>query len=311
MQAKSIPRPGDVLFLNSPDVETFVSRFAQTKIDPNAVAATRTFGHVAVTITDVLAIEAVPTDPKDLIGKSPTLPHTVKIGEWTGSELRGGVRLIPIADLVIPEMRRGGHVVVLRTLDADEPKLSNFSPYHEGVQRILGSEYSIDVLKEQAGSIVPKALVDLIGPKFKWTSEPLDFATFVDVDPALRHRIEERLPSYALPEVARTYFCSQVAAKCLEFAGLIAEEITTALTTPSGLYRILIDLKWIDVTNLYLCDPYADRYLHRTPLAHSASYTSTLAMIGISIRSDAMDRALEFIKASLDAIGRRGPDYVG
>ena len=306
MQTKSIPRPGDVLFFNWPDIETFVSRYAQTKLDPDAEEATRTFGHVAVTITDILAIEGVPVDPKDLIGKSPTIANTVKIGEWTGSELRGGVRLIPIADLVIPTMMRGGDVIALRTLDADEGELSKFSPYHDGVLRMLGSQYSIDILKDRARSILPTKLLSLVGHKFNWTSKAMDLASMVDIDPELRRRVEEHLPNYSLPEAARTYFCSQLVAKCLEFAGLIPENTATPSTTPSGLYRILLDRKWIDVTTFYNWERDADRYLHRTPLQHSASYTDTLAITIELIGSVARDLALEFIEASFNAIGRKG-----
>jgi len=59
--------------------------------------APRTFGHVAIAISDTLALEAVSFDPNDLQKKTVKLPSfTAKIGEWSGSELGAGVRLKPL-----------------------------------------------------------------------------------------------------------------------------------------------------------------------------------------------------------------------
>jgi hypothetical protein len=304
MEVKSVPLPGDVLFFNSFDIGTIVSRIAQTKLDPDADGAIRTFGHVAIAISSLLALEAVPSDPEDMRGQTAVLKDTVAIGTWTGSELRGGVRLIPIADVVVPAMRGGKEMIVLRTLDVNEEALSKFTPFNPEVLRMLGSQYSIDLLRDKAGARVPKALIDFFGSKFDWTSAPIDLSTRIGVDREFRKRVEERLLDYSLPDAARTYFCSQAVIKCLKIAELVPNDLATDLTTPSGLYRLLVDRKWLDVSVFYRCAPDVKRYLHMTPSSHSASYTSTLAMTSVAIQQDAGGFGVAVIKSSLEAVAR-------
>jgi hypothetical protein len=98
----SIPYKGAVIFINSSLRDTFASRLGQWLLDSIASDSPKTFGHTAIAINDTLAIEAMPADPADIAAISTPLPHTAKIAEWSGSELRAGVRLVPIADLIIP-----------------------------------------------------------------------------------------------------------------------------------------------------------------------------------------------------------------
>jgi hypothetical protein len=56
---------------------------------------------VAIVIDRILALEAVPAPDPKLDKQSVRLPHTVEVGKWSRAELRGGVRLIPIADLAV------------------------------------------------------------------------------------------------------------------------------------------------------------------------------------------------------------------
>lgn len=304
MESRSVPRAGDVLFCSSNDIGTFVSRLVQQRLDPDATGAARSFGHVAVVISNLLALEAVPSNPKDMRGQTATLKDTIAIGEWTGVELRGGVRLIPLADLVVPAMQRSEELMVLRSLDADEEALSTFSPHHPVVLRMLGSRYSIDELREQVVTWGPKNVMSFLASSMDWTSAPTDLATRVSLDPELRKSIEERFPHYSLFEVARTYFCSQAVIRCLRIVGLIPDDFATELTTPTGLYRLLTDRKWADVSALYKCAPDVRQYLGRTPSMHSNSYSSTLILTGFGIRKDVLGLELGFIKSSMEAITR-------
>jgi hypothetical protein len=57
MTNKPKPRPGDVTFVNSPDFETLMSRLGQIRLDYRDVKhSPRTFGHVAIAISELLAI---------------------------------------------------------------------------------------------------------------------------------------------------------------------------------------------------------------------------------------------------------------
>ena len=309
MKVQSVPRPGDVLFFNSLDVATCLSCLAQTKLDPDAQDAIRTFGHVAVAVTNLLALEAMPSDPGDVGSHPATFTETLAIGAWTGSELRAGVRLIPIADLVVPAMRSNKELTVLRTLDVDEEAPSSFNPYHTDVLRMLGSQYSVDILRASASNLMPKNLAAFINPKLDWTSVPADLATRIGIDSELRERIEARLPDYSFYDAARTYFCSQAVVRCLKIAGLLEKGVGTDLTTPTGLFRLLLNRKWLDVTVFYKCAPDAQKYLDMTPLAHSASYTFALAMTSLSIQQDAVDLGLGLIRSSLEAVTKKCNDY--
>lgn len=304
MKVKSIPQPGDVLFFNSFDLETIVSGIAQTKIDPDANEATRTFGHVAIVISNLLALEAVPSDPDDMQSRIATLRDTTAIGKWTGSELRGGVRLIPIADLVVPIMHDEFEFVALRTLDVGDELVSNFTPFHRDVLPMLGSQYSIELLRQKTEARIPKALHRYLKSKFDWSSIPNDLATRIDIDPDLRTRIEKSLPDFSLPDAARTFFCSQAVIRCLRLSGIMPSDWGTDLVTPTGLYRLLVDHKWVDVSVLYRCAPDAKAFQNMSPMTHSASYTSTLAMTDLAIKQNAIALGAGLIDSSVEALSR-------
>jgi hypothetical protein len=305
MQDTPAPEPGDLLFLNSLDTETKVSGYIQRKIDPDAAPSDRTFGHVAIVIDRILALEAVPApDPKDLDKQLVRLPHTVEVGKWSRAELRGGVRLIPIADLVVPAMHPSAELVVLRSPDVDTAARSNLTPLHPTILRLLGSQYSIDALKEKAKTVFAGRLAKFIGAKVDWTSFPIDLATRIDIDDALREQTEGMFPDYALPDLARTYFCSRLILACLRIAELLPANVATEMTTPTGLYQLLTDREWTDVSTHYRCTPDTEHYLHRSPLAHAASYTSTLALTDLAIKSDALTLQVEFIESAMDRMNR-------
>jgi hypothetical protein len=114
MSPEDTPKPGDVLFINTGDFETSVSIHIQGLIDPNAACATRGFGHVAITVSRLLALEAVPSRDLESEKEVFRLPQAVEFAPWSRAELRGGVRLTPIADVVIPVMPANKDFVALR-----------------------------------------------------------------------------------------------------------------------------------------------------------------------------------------------------
>lgn len=304
------PQPGDVIFLNASDVKTLVNRIGQVLLDQDAAASPRTFGHVAIVVSDRLAIEAMPADPDDLTGQSPRLPHTAKIGPWTGAELRAGVRLIPIPDLIIPTIQQSAGLVVLRNPDIKDADLSQLSPFNDAVLRMLGSQYSIELLTKQAAAKLPEHLMGIIGPKLNWTSVPIDLASRLDSE--TRRTIEKNFTNLARP-VARTYFCSQLVKNCLEVTSLIPGNVATEGTTPSGLYRKLNDRKWRNVTDEYFCEPEAETYRGRTRLSYTTDYTETLGHITLRVRleedkvlvdtlSAAFEEANKTLEGHLDAL---------
>lgn len=298
INTRSVPQPGDVLFINSPELVTYASWFVQSWLDADANDATRSFGHVAIMITDLLALEAMPTDPKDMIG------------QWTGSKLREGVRLIPIADLIIPIMPSAEQLIVLRAPAVDEATLSNFTAPHPSVLQMLQSKYSIDMLRKEVEARAPKIVMNLFTSKFDWTSNPNDMTTRLNLDQELRSKIKNMLPDLSLPDVARTYFCSQAVIKCLKIAGLVPNDFANDLTTPTGLYKLLDDRKWDDVTAHYKCAPDVQQYLDMIPEAHAASYTEFLAMTVSATQEQAGKLGIEIIEKGLEAMSRKSNEII-
>jgi hypothetical protein len=255
MRDEQRPEPGDVLFLNSPStgaISTMVNRnkvshlvgrllsgLVQKQLDP--APGNKTFHHVAIVIDGLLALEAMPApNPEHREGRVFELPHTVEVGKWSGAELRGGVRLIPIADLVVPVMAPGGELVALRSADANMATQSTVTPLRSEIVRALGSQYSLQVLKDKAETDFPM-LTRLFGRWINLSSWPSDFATRVGVETSLRESLEARFPDFVLHEAARTYFCSQFVLHYLRITGLCEPDTGTETATPSGLHQLLLD----------------------------------------------------------------------
>jgi hypothetical protein len=296
MTNKPKPRPGDVILVNSPNIETRMSRLWQIRDSP------RTFGHVAITISELLAIEAVPADPKDMIGKVPQLPQTAKFGDWSGVELRAGVRLIPIADLIIPAIRRSAEYVALRKLDADEKILSRLTAHHEDVLNMLGSQYSIDVLINNAARILPKSVIERVGPKINWSSIPIDLVSHFSAE--MRQSIATHFLDFVIPDVARTYFCSQLVIECLGLVELLSSNDTTTITTPSALYGKLHDRGWADVSDIYFCDPETELYLNQTKSDCKVRYLGILADVSSKIWIEANKIGVKSLEAHFKATNK-------
>jgi hypothetical protein len=298
------------LFINEGDYQTVGSVQVQRRVDKNASPSDRCFGHIAIVISDILAIEAVPSSPPAKEHKLFQIPHAVEFGRWSRAELRGGVRLTPIADIVVPAMT-AADFVALRHPKATNKSPSKLEPTGEFVVNRLGSRYSVDDLKTRAVAAYSDGLLNLLPATFVQTlaerlaaksngsSSPTDFATRIALEEELREKIASTLPSYVLPEAARSYYCSQLAVEFLLELSWLESDPALDTATPTGLFHLLLQ-QWHDVTDLYRCAPDPVKYLHRTPTEHAASYTHTLSLTEMAMNSAALELQTGFIKAVLD-----------
>ena len=74
----------------------------------------------------------------------------MEFAPWSRAELRGGVRLTPIADVVIPVMSANKDFVALRCPIAGTDASSKLDPTGPQIIKRLGSQYSIADLKARA-----------------------------------------------------------------------------------------------------------------------------------------------------------------
>jgi hypothetical protein len=300
MQEGSKPQAGDVLFFKRDDIETKHAGLVQRMLDRDARWALRTFGHVAIALDGVLALEAVPAEPNNSKNNQFKLPNTTELSDWSGCELRGGVRLAPIADLVIHAMRTKSDFVVLRGPKMNPEVGSILGPVSPFVVRLLGSQYSLEALKREAKAIFGETLTGLVASNFNWTSIPIDIATKIDLGAKSREQIAAMLPKCALPDAARTYYCSQLAICSLQACELFPPNVATDLTLPTGLYRLLHDRGWHDVTHIYRCGPEPKSYFRRTPASTAAYYTECLAMNVFAASGIPLELEVTFIAKALE-----------
>jgi hypothetical protein len=303
MQDNQYSEPGDVLFINSYSTWAKGSVWLQKQLDPDAARSSQTFTHVAVALDDMLALEAMP-DPAPGHSNSISFmfPDSVAKGEWTEAELRGGVRLIPIPDLVIPAMRSGATLIVLRS--GDTAARSSLTATDLAILRRLGSEYSLDDLKAKAERRFGERITRAVSSRIHLTSSAADLATHINVDDALRKQIEVMFPDYIPPDEARSFFCSQVVIPCLTQAGILTVDTATELTTPTGLYQLLSDRNWLDVSALYHCAPEVERYFDRSALEHWISYMMNLGIAQLAIKNDFFTLESSFLASGLKAMDR-------
>jgi len=126
------PESGDVLFLKPKCRDSKISIAIQRRIDPNSYVTELSFSHVAIVLDDIPALEAMPVDQSKVKSEKFGLPRTVELGKWTGSELRGGVRLVPIADVVMPAVNDNRGLAVLRTKNVGGEVSSTLNPTGSG-----------------------------------------------------------------------------------------------------------------------------------------------------------------------------------
>jgi hypothetical protein len=299
-------KSGDVIFVNEPGKLSEILCELQRRLDPNAKQAALSFGHVAVAVDSILALEAYPEEQLPA-GVRPILGDTTEIGKWSKSELFAGVRLKPIADIVIPAVREGALLAVLRSPDPDGGTTDNrVTPFHPEVLRLLGSEYSIEEFKAKIPRVVMQSLEKVAGAKFAWKSTPDDFATRIGIDQELRRQVEALIPNFAMPAAARTFFCSQLIIECLIATNLLDAGPIWDGVTPSGLFKLLAERKWVEVTERYLCAPDTRYYHDMSPQTCAVGYAHTLHLTALARDQDVVRTQAEI----LDAAMRSASDFL-
>jgi hypothetical protein len=231
------PQRADVLFLHSRELSSRVSEFVQGALDPWVSRAERRFSHVVIALDDSFAIEAVP---------EPSLKEREDHkGKWTGVDLDPGVRLVALADVFIPASREQSVLRVLRPPEGSVAPDSVFGIMGPTIAVVMGSEYSIKMLKESVEAMLAAALPRML---FDWRSTPMDVASKLGIDEDLRVKIARTMPTYVPQLEARTYFCSQLVAQLLQLAGLMDAGTIPDRITPTGLFARLRHAGWRDVT---------------------------------------------------------------
>jgi hypothetical protein len=190
------------------------------------------FSHVAIALDGQLAMEAS-TPP----GKDDPLP-------WSGSQLEGGIRLIPIPDLLLGAKRWQ----VLRSPKAAAlPKeaLEIKQPYVSG---IYGSRYSIQLFEDHVREAAPflAFLSDASGLSEGWTSEATDPAHKIGEE--FRARVLKDMPDHKFALEESTYYCSDLVRVLLSRVDLIGEQDRTIRISPSALFDVLKAAGFDDVT---------------------------------------------------------------
>jgi hypothetical protein len=284
------PRRGDVLFTNGCNpVEAIISVLAQQLVDPLAKGENAGFGHVAIALDNFHAFEAMP-ESKDK--KSVRSDGRLKqVARWSGVKLEFGARLVPLPDIFIPNRSR---LTVLRapeTVELSEQAFEITSPF---ISSLVGSEYSIEALRNSAERILRIVSPYIIRVLAKGSSAPHDLAHEVAIDEELKARMT--VPSYAFPFESRTFFCSQLVIDVLKKANQSFTDQLPEKTTPTGLYRLLRKLGWKDVTESDYGASSIQNYNRSTRRAACrANYMESQAMLIINRELLASQESIKFI----------------
>lgn len=268
-------------------------------VDPAANAAQFVFDHVAIAITDGLALEAMPAPQVDENEKEQfELPRTVQFSKWSNVELEGGVRIIPILDLAFPTLPKGGYLNVLRHGSLDQAQLTRFNVAEPEIARIIGSEYSVKTLESAAARIFGPTLTNRTSLKLKLTSVPTDTATKLGLTEEFRKQLENQLPQYAVPEAARSFFCSQLVVLLLERLGLLSNDMDPAISTPTGLYKTLFEQNWNDVTDQSYHKTAIKDAVEGSPSSCGREYYSVLSIASLASQQEVLTQHSEIHAAT-------------
>jgi hypothetical protein len=227
------PQPADVIFVYSKGKDAFLNVALQKWIFDKERDHGPWFSHVALALNDRLGLEAS-TAPSD--ADEPT---------WSGVELKEGVRLILLPDLLIPSRDWR----VLRNAKASElakDALEIKQPYISGVYE---SEYSIEAFQEYAANSASliAGVSDIFGFGDDWTSAPNDVAAKVGQD--FRNRVLRDFPDHEFSFESRNFYCSKLVIAILGVVGLLPDRDVDARVTPSALFDELKGMGWDDVTD--------------------------------------------------------------
>jgi hypothetical protein len=232
MAHSPVPKAGDVIFICSGGKDAFFNVWMQRhQFDPGRTNGPW-FSHVAIALDSQLAMEAS-TPP----GKDDPLP-------WSGSRLEGGVRLIPIPDLLLGAKRWQ----VLRSPKAAVLPKDALDIRQLYVSGIHGSKYSIKLFEDYVREAAPflAFLSDASGLSEGWTSEATDPAHKIGEE--FRARVLKDMPRHKFKLQESTYYCSDLVRVLLSKVDLIGQQDRTIRISPSALFDVLKGGGFEDVT---------------------------------------------------------------
>jgi hypothetical protein len=135
------------------------------------------------------------------------------------------------------------------------------------------------------------------------SSAPHDLAHELAIDEKLKARIAETVPSYVYPFQSRKFFCSQLVIDVLKKANQSFTDQLPEKTTPTGLYRLLRELGWNDVTESDYGASSIQNYDRSTMGAHCrANYSEAQAMLKINRQLLASQESIKFIGETFNAL---------
>ena len=233
------PQALDVLFTGGKeDTASFLSLLLQPISDPGARRGTRRFAHVALVLDEWLALEAVP------LGDAP------ETGAYSGAQLRAGVRLVPVHDLLHPLWGGGAPFAVLRSRHADIAG-ATLALESESIAEVMASEYSLTELRQAAEAklrVVPDVVTAWLRGKIDWSSPQANLGAQL-VGDEVRRSLERTIPGFTFPFKTCTYFCSKLVAELLTKGGIAAFDRPPSSISPTGLFAVLTaSADWMDVT---------------------------------------------------------------
>jgi hypothetical protein len=229
------PLAGDVIFVYSGGKEGFLNVEFQRSIFDKDRNHGPWFSHVALALDSLIAFEASTRPAKD---DKPT---------WSEVSLEGGVRFIPVADLLLGATSWR----VLRSSNAESLPSGTFSIPQRYISGLYGSEYSIKVFEDYAREVAPLrlALANITGVSAGWTSDPDDVGHRIGKE--FRQRVLKDYPDHKFTFEERTFYCSDLIRVVLSIVGLIPKQHRDARVTPSAFYDVLeAQAGWKDVTDV-------------------------------------------------------------
>jgi hypothetical protein len=232
-QGPAKPQRGDVIFVYSGGKDGLVNVALQKWVFNKERDYGPWFSHVALALDDQIALETSTPPSKDD-------PQT-----WSGAQLKGGVRVIAIPDLLFGSK----YWRVLRSAEAAKLPKDAFlipKPYISG---LYGSKYSIKVFENYAREVAPlvAAASDISGHSAGWTSDPTDVAHKIGEE--FRKRVLEDFPNHKFIFKERTFYCSDLVRVILSVLEVVPEQDPQARVTPSSFFDQLKGYGWEDATD--------------------------------------------------------------
>jgi hypothetical protein len=287
------PQPLDLVFSGGKgEWQSVLSVALQPLSDETAKNAQRSFSHVSIVIDDRFALEAVPLDDYGAVG------------EFSGATLRGGVRIIPVLDLVVPLWQRGSSFIVLRHRNASHAA-SAFRLDSRSVLELLGSEYSLNGLRDAAETklrVLPQRALDWLRQSFNWSSPPSNLGAAL-IDDQTRRSLERTIPGYTFPFKNCSYFCSKLAAEVVSTGGLAAFTDSLDRITPTGLYvRLAGSPDWSDATDSAYSDAGLRESAASSPASCRAAYESVVEGVDLALQSMGLGSVVDLMTAGTDKV---------